>query len=134
MTAPSASAGGQPARGFATACNAAFKAPLAGCGFTLVRGMPAKIGFLAQRIYRAGDRHVRVSATTHPAEAPAHCALAVRRGVTRVPRGRLETIALWQLATEGKFSSGPAAEAYLLRERCAKGSPDGPKESEGRDS
>ena len=114
MTAQISSAEGQPVRGFATACDAAFKAPLAAHGFTPVRVKPAKTRFFAQRIYRAGDLYVRVSTTTHPRDAPAHCALALGEGSHEFPDGDWNAIALWQLATEGQSSSAPYP--YPLRE------------------
>ena len=116
MTAQISSAEGQPVRGFATACDAAFKAPLATHGFTPVRGMPGRHRFLAQRIYRAGELYVRVSATTHPRDAPAHCALVLGEGSHDFPDGDWNAIALWQLATERLSSSAPAEDPYPLRE------------------
>lgn len=59
---------------------------------------------------------MRVSATTHPRDAPAHCALVLGEGSHEFPDGDWNAIALWQLVTEGESSSAPAEDPYPLRE------------------
>jgi hypothetical protein len=81
-----------------------------------VRGTPAQTRFLARRIYRAGDLYVRVSATTHPMDAPAHCTLVVGEGSHEFPDADWNAIALWQLAAEGQSAPPPAEEPYPLRD------------------
>jgi hypothetical protein len=112
MTIQLSSVEGQPIRRFATVCDAAFKAPLAGYGFRPVRGTLAHPK-VARRIYRAGDRYVGVSATTHPMDAPAHCTLAVGEGSHEFPDADWNAIALWQLAAEG-HAPPPVEEPYRL--------------------
>ena len=81
-----------------------------------MRGKPAKTRFFAQRIYRAGELYVRVSATTDPRDAPAHCSLVLGEGLHEFPEGDWNAIALWQLGTEDPSSSAPAETPYQLRE------------------
>jgi hypothetical protein len=112
MTTQRSSIEGQPIRRFATVCDAAFKAPLAGYGFRPVRGTLAQTK-MARRIYRAGDLYVRVSATTHPMDVPAHCTLTVGEGSHEFPDADWNAITLWQLAAESQ-AHPPAEEPYLL--------------------
>ena len=103
----------QPIRRFATICDAEFKAPLAKFGFTPVRGTSGQTKVAARRIYRTGDLYVRVSATTHPMDGPAHCTLVLGEGSHEFPDADWNAVALWQLA-EGPAAPPPTEEPYLL--------------------
>ncbi len=109
MDAVPSSATGEPLRRFATLCDHAFKGPLAHYGFTPIRGAPRQHKLFASRLYRAGELYVRVSAITHPGDAPARTSLLVGEGSHEFPEADWNSVALWQL--------GPVqitAEPYLL--------------------
>lgn len=109
MTRVSSSATGEPLRRFATLCDAAFKAVLALYGFLPVRGMPRPHKFLGSRLYREGERYVRVSATTHPRDTPSRTTLVVGEGSHEFPESDWNSVALWQLEPVQV-----AEEPYLL--------------------
>ena len=115
MTAPDSTAVGQPLRRFATSCDSAFKMLLAKHGFAPLQGMRSSGKYLAMRLYRAGDRYVKVTATTDPRDAPARCSVAVGEGSHQFPDGDWNSLELWQLAVIGGPTAPVSAQHYVLR-------------------
>ena len=115
MTGPDSTAVGQPLRRFATSCDSAFKTLLAKYGFAPVQAMRSPGKYRAVRLYRSGDRYVRVTASTDPRDAPAHCTAAVGEGSHQFPEGDWNSIQLLQLAVHGATTSPLAADRYVLR-------------------
>jgi hypothetical protein len=82
-------------RRFTTHCDAAFAPLLSRHGFTRVARKVDRS--LAEHVYRAGERYVKVTATDDPRDGPSHCLVLLGEGSNAWPETDWNTIALWQL-------------------------------------
>jgi hypothetical protein len=82
-------------RRFTTHCDAAFAPLLSRHGFTLVARKVDRS--LAEHVYRAGERYVKVTATDDPRDGTSQCQVLLGEGSSAWPETDWNTVALWQL-------------------------------------
>jgi hypothetical protein len=97
---------GSPMRRFTTHCDAAFAPLLSRHGFTRVARKVDRS--LAEHVYRAGGRYVKVTASDDPRDGPSHCQVLLGEGSNAWPETDWNTVALWQLGRAHFPAEAPA--------------------------
>ncbi len=94
-------------RRFTTQCDAAFAPLLSRHGFTRVARKVDRS--LAQHVYRADERYVKVTATDDPRDGSSHCRVLLGEGSDAWPETDWNTVALWQLGRAQFPEAAPAS-------------------------
>lgn len=93
-------------RRFTTHCDAAFAPLLSRHGFTRVARKVDRS--LAEHVYRAGERYVKVTATDDLRDGPSHCRVLLGEGSNAWPETDWNTVALWRLGRAEFPEEAPA--------------------------
>ena len=93
-------------RRFTTHCDAAFAPLLSRHGFTRVARKVDRS--LAEHVYRAGERYVKVTATDDPRDGASSCQVLLGEGSNTWPETDWNTVALWQLGRAQVTAEAPA--------------------------